>query len=145
MLYTAGVGLWYWLGVVLGLGVALGTAFAGLLAPLRAGLALASVGAAACGYGLALALVGLVSALSGAAGGIVGGFAAAQLCRRTIARGGGHGATATLLVLAAAAVAGLSFVPALGYLEVVLAALLILRLSRRGKERYAGLRTLARD
>jgi hypothetical protein len=50
-----------------------------------------------------------------------------------------------LLALAALAVAGLAFVPAVGYLEAVVLPALGLRLRRREPERHAGLRTLARD
>jgi hypothetical protein len=47
-------------------------------------------------------------------------------------------------MLAGALLGGLALVPALGYLEAMLAVLLGLRLGRDG-DRYAGLRTLARD
>jgi hypothetical protein len=50
-----------------------------------------------------------------------------------------------LVGLAAVVTAGLAFVPALGYLEAVVLPALALRLRRREPERYAGLRTLARD
>lgn len=139
------MGIWYWLGVVLGLGVALGSAFSGLLAPVRAGVFLTAALAAAGGYGLGLVFLSPVPALCGVAGGIAGGVAFALLCRRTLTRGGTRGATAVILLLVAAVVAGLSFVPALGYLEAVAAALIGLRLRRSGGGRYAGLRTLARD
>ncbi len=138
------MGLWYSLGVALGFGVALGAAFAGLVAPLRAGVVLAAAPAAAAGYAVALLFLEPLGAITGAAGGILGGFAAARLCRRTLARGGTRWATAVILVLFGALLGGLALVPALGYLEGALAILLELRL-RRGGGRYAGLRTLARD
>ena len=47
--------------------------------------------------------------------------------------------------LAAAALAGLAFVPGLGYVEAAVLPLLALRARRREPERHAGLRTLARD
>lgn len=139
------MGLWYWLGVTLGLGVALGAAIGGLVAPVRVATLLAAASAALFGYGLALVFVGPLAALSGAAGGAIGGVALSELCRRTLARGGTYAATAFLLLLAASGLAGFAFVPAAGYLEAVLAVLLALRLQRSGGDRYAGLRTLARD
>ena len=45
----------------------------------------------------------------------------------------------------AAGIAALAFVPVLGYLEAVLLPILAVRLRRTQPERYAGLRTLARD
>jgi hypothetical protein len=60
-------------------------------------------------------------------------------------RGGTRGGTATLVALAALVTAGLAFVPVVGYLEAVALPALALRLRRREPERYAGLRTLARD
>ncbi|MGD0167162.1 MAG: hypothetical protein ABSC51_07735 [Gaiellaceae bacterium] len=139
------MGLWYWLGVTLGLGVALGAAIGGLFAPLRAAALVAATSAALCGYGLALVFLAPLAALSGVAGGAVGGGAFSELCRRTLTRGGTRAATALLLLLAALGLAGLAFAPVVGYLEAVLAVLLGLRLRRGGGDRYAGLRTLARD
>ena len=137
---------WYWLGVVLGLGVALGIAIGALLAPFRGAIPLSSLVAAIGGYTLAFAFfLGPVAALSGAAGGIVGGWGSAVLARRTLSRGGTRGATAILLLTAALVAGALAFVPVLGYLETVLLGILALRLSRGGGDRFAGLRTLARD
>jgi hypothetical protein len=53
--------------------------------------------------------------------------------------------TATIVAGAALVVAGLAWVPALGYLEALALPALAARLHRRAPERYAGLRTLARD
>jgi hypothetical protein len=47
-----------------------------------------------------------------------------------------------LLALAAAAIA---FVPVAGYLEALLMPVLAIRVRKQTPERYAGLRTLARD
>lgn len=139
------MGLWYWLGVALGLGVAIGTVVAGLIAPARAGVLLAAITAAAAGYGLAFVFVEPLTALSGAAAGVAGAVAIGPLCRRTLTRGGTRGATAALLLLLGLVVGGLAFVPVLGYLELVLAVLLAWRLRGGGGDRYAGLRVLARD
>ena len=139
------MGLWYWLGVALGLGVALCASVGALLAPFRGAALLSAILAALGGYGLAaLLFLGPVAALAGAAGGIAGGILSAELARRTLKRGGTRGATAILLLGAALVVAALAFVPALGYIEFVLAVILALRLGRGGGDRFAGLRTLAR-
>ena len=53
--------------------------------------------------------------------------------------------TAILIVLTALVLAGLAFVPFVGYLEAVVMLLLALRARRSQPERYAGLRSLARD
>ena len=67
------VGLWYWLGAVLGLGVALGTVVAGLIAPVRAGIFLAAILAAAAGYGPAIELaLGVAALVAGAEAGVPG-------------------------------------------------------------------------
>ena len=50
-----------------------------------------------------------------------------------------------LMALVAIAAAGLAFVPILGYLEVIVMPALAIRVRRQTPERYAGLRTLARD
>ena len=52
---------------------------------------------------------------------------------------------AFLVLLGAAVVALLAFVPGLGYLEAIAVPVLGMRLRRRAGKRYAGLRTLARD
>ena len=65
--------------------------------------------------------------------------------RGSLQRGGTRGGTAALVGLLALAAAALAFVPVAGYLETIALPLLALRARRRGGERYAGLRTLARD
>jgi hypothetical protein len=139
------VGLWYWLGLALGLGVALGAVLAGIVAPFRGGLLLTTGAALVAGYLLALVFLDPLPAITGAGGGVAGGLAAGELCRGTLARGGTRGATALLLGFAGLITAGLAFIPALGYLEAVLALVLFPRLRRRDHGRFAGLRTLARD
>ena len=141
------MGLWYSIGVALGIGIALGTAIAGAFAPVRGALLLASLIAAACGYVLAFAVIDLhfLPAASGAIGGLVGGPVTVELCRRTLARGGTKVATAILLVIAGALIAALALIPVAGYVEALLVIVFGLLQRRRGGDRYAGLRTLARD
>jgi hypothetical protein len=57
----------------------------------------------------------------------------------------GRVGTAVLVGAGALVVAGLAFVPVLGYLEAAALPALGLRLRRREPDRHAGLRTLARD
>ena len=55
------------------------------------------------------------------------------------------GGTGILIGLAGLAIAALALVPFLGYLEALALPALAARARRREPERYAGLRTLARD
>jgi hypothetical protein len=60
-------------------------------------------------------------------------------------RGGTRGGTAALVAAGAILVAVLALVPVLGYLEALALPALAARLRKRAPERYAGLRTLAKD
>jgi hypothetical protein len=135
----------YWIGLALGLGVSAGILLAGLLASGRAGIAAASVAAAAAGAGLGLLVAGGEEAIAGAVGGIAGAGGSASLVRGALRRGGVRGATAVLIAVAALVCALLALVPFLGYVEAVVLPALGVRVRRRGSERYAGLRILARD
>ncbi|MGH2970760.1 MAG: hypothetical protein ACRDNM_09995 [Gaiellaceae bacterium] len=139
------MGAWYWIGVAAGLGAAAGVLLAGALR-----VAVIAVVAAAAGAGLGYGIDawqpgswGDVAA--GAAGGFAGALGAATIVRGAISRGGTALGTALIVAAAALATAGLAWVPALGYLEAVALPALAARLRRRSPERYAGLRTLARD
>jgi hypothetical protein len=83
--------------------------------------------------------------VAGVLGGLAGALGAAQVVRGALRRGGTRGGTATLVAGAALLVAALALVPVLGYLEAVALPVLAARLRRRAPERYAGLRTLAKD
>jgi hypothetical protein len=135
---------WYWLGVSLGLGVALGVLAAALLGGWTAGLVASILVGAAAGLGAGLLLGDTGDAIAGAAGGVVGGGAAGVVVRGALARGGTRGATAVLVGAAALIGAALAFVPIVGYLEAVATPMLARRAKQRSVERYAGLRTLAR-
>jgi hypothetical protein len=135
----------YWIGLFLGTGIGLGGVIAGLLAPRRALFApvamLAAAGGAALGYGL----YGWPEAIAGGIGGVIGALAAAFLVVGTLGRGGTRGGTAALVVGSGVVLAGLAFIPVVGYLEAAAVPVLTARARRRRPERYAGLRTLARD
>jgi hypothetical protein len=121
---------WYLLGVALGLGVAAGVP--GARRDVNRALAVGVVGAAAVAAGAIAALAtgwAVVAALVGVA---VGVFSFRHL-------------PAAAIPAAAIALAGLALVPALGYLEALLAPVLGQRLRRRAADRYAGLRVLAKD
>jgi hypothetical protein len=136
---------WYWIGVCVGLGVGLGVLFAGVLPPGRAGLVAALALGAAAGFGVGLAIADLGGAVGGAVGGVAGAPGAAQVVRGTLRRGGTRGGTGLLIGLGALVVAALALVPVVGYLEAVAVPALGFRLKNRAPERYAGLRSLARD
>ena len=139
------MGQWYWIGVSAGLGVALGVLLVGALAASRALLAVAAVVAGALGVLVGFALGNWNEAIGGGAGGVLGAFGIAQLVAGTLRRGGTRVGTALLVTVVAIALAALAWVPALGYLEATVVPALAARLRGRMPERYAGLRSLARD
>jgi hypothetical protein len=140
------MGGWYWIGVSVGLGAAAGV----LVSSFAAKVVIAAVViAAAAGVGLGYAIDawqpgGWGDLAGGAAGGLGGAFGAAQIVRGALRRGGTAVGTALLVAGAALVVAGLAWIPAIGYLEALALPALALRLRRRAPERYAGLRTLAK-
>ena len=140
------MGGWYWIGVSVGFGAAAGVLVAGFAARV---ILVAVVIAAAIGLGLGYAIDAWQPGswgdlVGGAAGGLAGAIGATQIVRGALRRGGTPGGTAALVAGAAILVAGLAFVPAVGYLEALALPLLAARLRRREPERYAGLRTLAK-
>src|SRR5689334_11297289 len=139
------MGSWYWIGVCAGLGAAIGVLLAGFLAGTRAALTAALVLAVAAGIGVGLALGQWDEAAGGGAGGAFGALGAARLVAGTLRRGGARFGTALLIGLAAVVLAALAWVPVLGYLEAALVPALGARLRGRAAERYAGLRSLAKD
>jgi hypothetical protein len=139
------MGEWYWIGLAVGLGVGSGVLLAGFLAVSRTGLFVAAALGVAAGAGIGFLIENWDEALGGASGAFVGVVATAQVVRGALRRGGTRGGTGLLVALAALVAAGLAFVPVLGYLEALALPALAARLRRRSPERYAGLRTLARD
>jgi hypothetical protein len=135
------MGDWYTIGILVGLGVAVGVAATGLL---RRALP-AFVAAAAVAVAIGLVAWSWEQAAGGAVGALCGSLGIAPLVAGTLRRGGTRGGTAALIVAGSLAGAALAFVPALGYLEAVALPLLGLRLRRRTPDRHAGLRTLAKD
>jgi hypothetical protein len=135
------MGGWYTVGIVAGLGVACGVLGAALLPR----IVVAAIGAAIAGVVIGILVFGWPEAIGGGVGGLFGGAGAVPVVVGALRRGGTRGGTAVLVGAAAVVAAGLAFVPALGYVEAVAIPALAVRLRRREPERYAGLRTLARD
>jgi hypothetical protein len=135
------MGDWWTVGILVGIGAALGLAAAGVLR--RAPLAL--VVAAAVAVALGFAFGQWDEAAGGLAGAACGALGSAPLVAGALRRGGTRGGTATLLALAALAGAALAFVPVVGYLEALAVPVLGVRLRRRAPDTHAGLRSLAKD
>jgi hypothetical protein len=143
--YTRCVGSWYWIGVCAGLGVGVGVFLAGLLAGTRAGLAAAIAIAMGVGVAIGFALGQWDEAIGGGAGGALGSFGGGRLVAGTFRRGGARFGTAILLGLSGLAFAAVAWIPIVGYISAVLVPTLAARLRGRAPERYAGLRSLAKD
>jgi hypothetical protein len=135
------VGDWYTVGILVGIGAALGVAATGALRRAPAGLVIGAAVAAAIGF----AFGQWDEAVGGAVGALCGALGSAPLVGGALRRGGTRGGTATLLALAALAGAAVAFVPVAGYLEAAAVPVLGLRLRRRAPDRHAGLRSLAKD
>jgi hypothetical protein len=135
------VGDWYSIGILVGLGAAIGIASTAALRRAIAGLVLAVAVSVIIGF--------VFGQWDEAAGGFVGALCGSlgiePVVSGTLRRGGTRGGTATLLALAALVGAALAFVPIVGYLEAAVVPALGLRLRRRAPDTHAGLRTLARD
>jgi hypothetical protein len=135
------MGGWYAIGILAGVGTALGVAATGVLRRVLPALLLAAAAAVVIGF----AFAGWAEALGGFVGAVCGALGAAPLVSGALRRGGTRGGTSILLGLAAVVGVALSFVPVLGYLEAAAVPILGLRLRRRAPDTHAGLRTLARD
>jgi hypothetical protein len=139
------MGDWYWIGVCVGLGVGVGVLVTGIVAGSRLVLGAAMLSAAAAGIVIGLGLGEWDEAIGGAVGGPLGVVGAAQVVGGALRRGGTRFGTAAFVGLGALVVAALAWIPVVGYLEALGIPVLAARLRRRGGERYAGLRILARD
>jgi hypothetical protein len=139
------MGGWYWIGTSVGLAVAGGVLLTGLLGAARTLLAVALVAAAGLGVLVGFALGHWQEAIGGGAGGVLGALGSAQVVSGTLRRGGTRFGTALFVGVVAVALAALAWIPGVGYLEAAVVPALGGRLRRRMPERYAGLRSLARD
>lgn len=139
------MGDWYTVGLALGLGTALGVLFAGLLSATPLGRAAAVVLGVAAGAVAGLLIEDWTEIAGGAAGGVLGAAAAVVVVAGALRRGGTRGGIALIVAAGATGLAALAFVPGAGYLEALALPALGLRLRRTQAERFAGLRTLAKD
>jgi hypothetical protein len=136
---------WYRVGLALGLGIGIGGLLAAALAPRRLVAAAVAGAAAAAGAAVAYAIGGWHEAIGGGVGGAMGAIVAGRLVLGTLGRGGTRSGTAALVGLGALILAALALIPVVGYLEAVGLPLLAARARGRRVERFAGLRSLARD
>jgi hypothetical protein len=139
------MGDWYTIGLALGIGTALGALFAGLLSSTPLGRAAAIVLAGAAGAVVGFLIDDWTELLAGAIGGVLGAAAAVVIVSGAFRRGGTRTGLALIVAALAAGLAGLALIPGAGYLEAVALPLLAVRLRRSQADRYAGLRSLARD
>jgi len=139
------MGDWYWIGVCAGLGVGVGVIVAGVLGATRTLLAFGLVIAGGLGVLIGVGLGEWDEAIGGGAGGVLGALGSARVVAGTLRRGGTRFGTALVLGIAAVVLAALAWIPAVGYLEAAIVPALSARLRGRTAERFAGLRTLARD
>lgn len=148
--YGSRVGSWYWIGVSAGLGAAVGVLLSGATDEGRGRRIAVIVVAGAAGAGIGFVIGNWQSGgwgdrAAGIAGGLAGALAATQTVSGALRRGGTRGGTAALLVGAAIVIAALAWIPAVGFVVLLALLALVPLLRRRQPERYAGLRTLARD
>ena len=139
------VGDWYTVGLALGLGLAIGVLFAGLLSATPLGRAAAVVLAGTAGAVAGLLIEDWAEIGGGLGGGFVGALAAGIVVAGALRRGGTRGGLALIVAVAAAGLAALAFVPFVGYVQAIVLPGLAARLRRTQGERYAGLRSLAKD
>jgi hypothetical protein len=139
------MGDWYTIGLALGLGIALGTLFAGLLSATPLGRGAAVVLGAAAGALAGTLVDDWTELVAGGAGGLLGAAGAAIVVAGALRRGGTRGGLALIVAAVSAGLAAFAFVPVAGYIEAVALPFLAVRLRRSQAERYAGLRTLAKD
>ena len=139
------MGDWYTIGLALGVGTALGALFAGLFSSTPLGRMAAIVLAGAAGAAVGYLIDDWTELLAGGIGGVLGAAASVVIVSGALRRGGTRTGLALIVAALAAGLAGLALIPGAGYVEAVALPLLAVRLRRTQADRYAGLRSLARD
>ena len=132
------MGAWYWIGVLAGIGAALGVASSVRVRTVSVPAALIVV------IAVALVVKSWPEAIAGVLGVALGFIGSAPLITGAMRRGGTGFGVSLIVGAFAIVLAGLAFVPVLGYVEAVALPALGLRLRRRTPERHAGLRTLTK-
>jgi len=135
--------LWL-IGIAAGAGAAFGLAAAGAFARFDRAPLLAALVALVAGALVGWLVFDWKAAIAGGVVGALSGFGAGTFARGAVRRGGTPGGTAALLVGAGLVAFVLAFIPIVGFLEGIAIPVLALRVRRRGGEKYAGLRTLAK-
>jgi len=138
------MGDWYEIGITVGIGLAAGIAFAGVLAGLRFGFATTLLGAVVVGIAAGLLVNDWIGAAGGVVGAGIGAVSPPAVVRGAGRRGATPGGTALLLLGAAIVVGLLALIPVVGYVEAVVLPVVAVRRARSGPEKYAGLRSLAK-
>jgi hypothetical protein len=139
------MGDWYTIGLALGIGTAFGALFAGLLSSTPLGRVAAIVLAGAAGAAVGYLIDDWTELLAGGIGGVLGAAASVVIVSGAFRRGGTRTGLALIVAALAAGLAGLALIPGAGYLVAAALPLLAVRLRRTQADRYAGLRSLARD
>ncbi len=135
---------WYEIGVTVGLGLAAGVFFAGVVGAWRVGWLVSVVGALAIGVVAGLLIHGWIGVGGGVVGGVIGALSAGVIARGALRSGGTAGGTAFLLVSASVAIAVVALIPGAGFVLAVVLPVVAVRRLRRAPKRYAGLRTLSK-
>ena len=122
--YGSHVGSWYWIGVSAGLGAAAGVLFGGIAGEGRGARIFAMLLAGAVGAGIGFEIGSWQSGgwgdrAAGIAGGLAGALGATQTVSGALRRGGTRVATGVLVACGAILVAALAWIPAAGYLIVL--------------------------
>jgi hypothetical protein len=133
-----------------GLGAAVGVLLSGFSTGGRGRRVAVILLAGAAGAGIGYAIGnwqsgGWEDRAAGIAGALAGALGATQTVSGALRRGGTRVGTAALLAGAGIVIAALAWIPAAGYVVALLLLALVPLLARARPERYAGLRTLARD
>ncbi len=139
------MGDWYTIGTALGLGIAFGVHFAGVLSATPLGRIAAVVLAGVAGGVAGVLIEDWTELVAGALAGVAGGAAAVVVVSGALRRGGTRGGIALIVAVGAIGLAALAFVPVAGYLMAIALPALAGRLRRTQADRYAGLRSLAKD
>jgi len=138
------VGNWYTLGLVLGLGLAIGVVVTGILGANVLGIGAAAVLGVGLGVAVGLLIGETDEAIACAVGAVLGSGAAAVAVRGALRRGATRFGTGAYLCAAGVVIGLLALVPVAGYVLAVLVPLLAARMRGRQAARFAGLRTLAK-